>query len=178
MDFANSSHDYWTQTLPYGWQGDSTKNRFYNPIKQNQNHIKCIRQKLGRYRTVPMHNIVVFSDYCEFKKIENDSPAWIIKAEDLYKIIWQIDQETESRLTEDDIEWIYSKLTNDEVLGDSVVEEHVHNVNKIKQQKVREQYSTGTTCPRCGSPLVLRSGQYGRFYGCMRYPNCKYTRKQ
>lgn len=176
--FANCSHDYWTQTLPYGWQGDSTKNRFYNPIKQNQNHIKCIRQKLGKYSTVPMHNIIVFSDYCEFKKIENDSSAWIVKVEDLYRIIWQIEQETEPRLTEDDIEWISLKLTSDEVSGDSVVAEHVLNVNRIKQQKVREQYSTGNTCPRCGAPLVLRDGQYGRFYGCMRYPTCKYTRKQ
>lgn len=176
--FANSSHDYWTQTLRYGWQGDSTKNRFYNPIKQNQNHIKCIRQKLDRYRTVPMHNIIVFSDYCEFMRIENDSSAWIIKAEDLYRTIWQIEQETEPSLTDDDIEWIYSKLTDDEVSGDSVVAEHILNVNRIKQQKLREQYSTGTICPRCGAPLVLRNGQYGRFYGCMRYPECKYTRKQ
>ncbi len=28
------------------------------------------------------------------------------------------------------------------------------------------------TCPRCGSPMSLRSGPYGQFYGCTRYPTC------
>ena len=29
------------------------------------------------------------------------------------------------------------------------------------------------TCPKCGSPMALRSGPYGQFYGCTRYPSCK-----
>lgn len=31
---------------------------------------------------------------------------------------------------------------------------------------------TQLACPKCGSPMVLRSGPYGRFYGCSRYPSC------
>jgi len=31
-------------------------------------------------------------------------------------------------------------------------------------------------CPKCGSPMVLRNGIYGLFYGCSKYPNCKGTR--
>jgi restriction endonuclease Mrr len=31
-------------------------------------------------------------------------------------------------------------------------------------------------CPLCGSKLRLRSGKYGKFYGCSQYPNCRYTR--
>lgn len=27
-------------------------------------------------------------------------------------------------------------------------------------------------CPRCGGSLILRSGTYGRFYGCSNYPRC------
>ena len=30
-------------------------------------------------------------------------------------------------------------------------------------------------CPLCGSNLRLSSGKYGKFYGCSRYPNCRYT---
>lgn len=33
------------------------------------------------------------------------------------------------------------------------------------------------TCPRCGSPMRRRSGRYGQFWGCSRYPGCKGTRK-
>jgi very-short-patch-repair endonuclease len=28
-------------------------------------------------------------------------------------------------------------------------------------------------CPRCSSPMVLRSGRYGKFYGCSIYPRCR-----
>jgi len=28
------------------------------------------------------------------------------------------------------------------------------------------------TCPDCGSRLVLRTGKYGPFWGCIRYPDC------
>ena len=31
-------------------------------------------------------------------------------------------------------------------------------------------------CPRCQSPLVLRTGRFGRFLGCSNFPACRYTR--
>lgn len=34
----------------------------------------------------------------------------------------------------------------------------------------------GVACPKCGSPMVERTGKNGRFYGCSRYPACKGTR--
>lgn len=33
-------------------------------------------------------------------------------------------------------------------------------------------------CPICGSYMVLRNGKYGLFYGCSRYPMCKFTLDQ
>jgi DNA topoisomerase-1 len=32
----------------------------------------------------------------------------------------------------------------------------------------------GRTCPDCGSPLLLRTGRYGKFIGCSAYPQCKH----
>ncbi|MBU0973959.1 MAG: topoisomerase DNA-binding C4 zinc finger domain-containing protein [Proteobacteria bacterium] len=38
--------------------------------------------------------------------------------------------------------------------------------------------TSGTpACPRCGSLMRRRSGRYGLFWGCSRYPGCKGTRK-
>ncbi|BBF41577.1 hypothetical protein lbkm_0257 [Lachnospiraceae bacterium KM106-2] len=31
-------------------------------------------------------------------------------------------------------------------------------------------------CPICQSPLVVRNGKFGEFYGCTNYPNCSYTK--
>jgi len=32
-------------------------------------------------------------------------------------------------------------------------------------------------CPKCGSQLVLRTGQYGEFVSCSAYPKCKYIKQ-
>jgi ssDNA-binding Zn-finger/Zn-ribbon topoisomerase 1 len=37
--------------------------------------------------------------------------------------------------------------------------------------------SPNPQCPRCNSPMVLRHGKCGRFYGCSRYPECRGTRE-
>jgi DNA topoisomerase-1 len=39
---------------------------------------------------------------------------------------------------------------------------------KIKAQP------TGTACPKCGADLVIRSGRFGDFVGCSRYPECDF----
>lgn len=31
------------------------------------------------------------------------------------------------------------------------------------------------TCAECGAPMTLRDSQYGRFYGCTRFPDCRGT---
>ena len=30
-------------------------------------------------------------------------------------------------------------------------------------------------CPQCGGELRVKTGKYGKFYGCSNYPNCKHT---
>jgi DNA topoisomerase-1 len=35
---------------------------------------------------------------------------------------------------------------------------------------------TGEKCEKCGSPIVLKSGRFGKFLTCSRYPECKTTR--
>ncbi len=31
-------------------------------------------------------------------------------------------------------------------------------------------------CPDCNGPMAPRTGQYGKFWGCKKYPNCRGTR--
>ncbi len=35
---------------------------------------------------------------------------------------------------------------------------------------------TEEICPKCGKPLVIKSGRYGKFLACSGYPECKYTK--
>ena len=40
-----------------------------------------------------------------------------------------------------------------------------------------EAETSNEKCPQCGSPMVLRSGRFGKFLACSRYPKCRATKK-
>ena len=40
---------------------------------------------------------------------------------------------------------------------------------------VRDE-GTGESCPACGSPMVIKSGRFGKFLACSGYPACKTTK--
>lgn len=35
--------------------------------------------------------------------------------------------------------------------------------------------ATDKTCPKCGAPLLIRLGRFGKFYACSKFPECRYT---
>ena len=35
----------------------------------------------------------------------------------------------------------------------------------------------GRDCPDCGAPLIYRTGRYGKFISCSKYPECKHIEK-
>jgi DNA topoisomerase-1 len=37
--------------------------------------------------------------------------------------------------------------------------------------------TTDEKCPKCGKPMVVRSGRFGKFLACSAYPKCKTTKK-
>ncbi len=41
-----------------------------------------------------------------------------------------------------------------------------HNLETIKE-----------VCEKCGAPLAIRTGKYGKFLGCSKYPECDYIKK-
>lgn len=43
-------------------------------------------------------------------------------------------------------------------------------------EKIRSIKRVYPSCPACGSFLVKRRGQFGEFWGCAKYPKCKYTK--
>jgi very-short-patch-repair endonuclease len=49
-------------------------------------------------------------------------------------------------------------------------------LTKINRAKAKPVMSS-KSCPRCGAPMILRKGRYGRFYGCSKFPYCRGTRR-
>ena len=52
------------------------------------------------------------------------------------------------------------------------VEQAMAQLGRISVQ----QEPTDECCPRCGRPMVIRWGRYGRFLACSGYPECRQTR--
>jgi DNA topoisomerase I len=50
------------------------------------------------------------------------------------------------------------------------------NGDKNAQEAEQNVQQTDEKCDKCGSPMVLKSGRYGKFIACSRYPECKNTR--
>ncbi len=38
-----------------------------------------------------------------------------------------------------------------------------------------EDEKTGDACPKCGKPLIVKTGRFGKFVACSGYPECRYT---
>ncbi len=43
----------------------------------------------------------------------------------------------------------------------------------LKKEDYRDDFDWDQPCPKCGKPMVLRSGKFGPFLGCTDYPNCR-----
>ncbi len=54
----------------------------------------------------------------------------------------------------------------------------IKNIKKkekeLSKKKLTEE-KTDKKCPKCGKPVVIKLGRFGKFYACSNYPDCKHT---
>lgn len=194
--FGTDTNTNWTQSLPQGHT--SIKKKFYNPIMQNNTHIKYLKKQVGE--SVPCHNIVVFSERCTLKSIT-------IKPDAEYKVIQRnnlrltVDEMTSRQpvLSSEQIETIFNQLYPYTQVTEEVKQAHIQQIN----QRYNTQLNTATVtdqpvvssasaipavkpvaeskplafvdeatdffCPECGAAVVLRSYQSGQNAGKQLY---------
>jgi len=52
------------------------------------------------------------------------------------------------------------------------------NLKQKYQEVSKKEFTEKPTekiCPKCGAPLLIRLGKFGKFYACSKFPKCKYT---
>lgn len=193
--FGNETQKMWTQVLPAG-KGHSHKESFYNPILQNQSHIKHLKTFLGE--TIEMKSIIVFSERCTFKNVQvKNDDFYVIKRNNITHVVNTICNSIQADvLNDNDICKIYDRLYPFTQVDAAAKEQHINNIKK-------KQHATGTentskekapipttvspvtsepdilTCPRCDGKLLLRTAAKGanagrQFYGCSNFPKCRY----
>lgn len=179
--FGNEKSTYWAAML-----SNRQKNRFYNPVKQNRTHIKWLNQYLeGRF---PLFSVIVFSERCELKKVEIESPTiQVIKRDHLYATVRKIWDASPDCLEEEEVNRIYERLKVLTNVDQAVKEAHVQRIkdryqkseeapirneqpavsvvkNKIVADPSKGEVSkvqTDMICPRCGAELVVRTAKKG-----------------
>jgi len=90
--FGSGNNTNWTQVLSYG----KKKYKFYNPIKQNNNHISELRKTLTQFESIPFFSVIVFFGDCELKEI-NYVPkgTYLVKSHRVFEVLNLIKNDNE-----------------------------------------------------------------------------------
>ena len=188
--FGNEKDQYWTQSL-----SNHSRNRFYNPIRQNQTHIKWLRLFLKNQ--IPMFSFIVFSERCTLKSVTVHSENVTVLNRDMLRgALKNIYKTSPDVLTKDEISEIYDSLEPLTNVDEAVKQAHIEAIRKKTSQETAQSAHVITArteppsgcaimemppyCPQCGAPLVLRTAKKGvnagqQFYGCSTFPKCRYT---
>ena len=198
--FGTDTNTYWTQTLPQG--NRSIKEKFLNPVIQNNSHIKYLKRLIGE--GVPCNNIVVFSERCTFKNVTVNPNAEykVIKRNFLRQTIAEMTNKP-AVLAPNQIEDIFNTLYPYSQVTEETKQAHIQNINQrfnnqspvqapvpvpsatvIADEAVTDTFSEESTdsfCPDCGAAIVLRTFQSGQnagkqMYCCSNSPNCGYIK--
>lgn len=162
---GHENSEYWVQSIY------KHKYRFRNPVLQSKGHIRTLKNILREYSHAIYYPIVVFSGEATLKNVYTEAP--VIYTRQLLRVI-KNRRRTEV-LTVAEVHEIAEKLNRSHIQERGARRKHARSARKnVSKQKRKENSSL---CPRCGGSLVLRSGQYGEFYGCSNFPNCRYTKK-
>lgn len=189
--FGDEKAKNWTQVLPKG-RGRSHKEHFFNPIIQNNVHIKWLRNIVGE--EIPVYSIIAFSERCTLKKINvTNQDVQVINRHMIVNAVNKAENIQSSKLSMEEINELYNKLYPFTQVTEEQKLQHVQNIkmnfktpnlendNVSVNNATDEKISATQICPKCGAQLVLRTAKKGmnvgqQFYGCSNYPKCRYVR--
>ncbi len=179
---------------------------FYNPLLQNDSHIRSLRRHLRGVPAVLFVSVTTFTDAWRIDVAADDivehrsllpdrhirrtlDPSrrrkrhwWnrsgevvldesriVLRLEDLKKEIKRRDKV----IDRDNVRDLYEKILSLDIKGREARSKHKRFVKDTAKRGLSEIRSG--RCPRCGSPLVVREGDYGPFYACSDFPDCLFV---
>lgn len=162
--FGDPKRPQWTQSL-YG-----KKFQFQNPLHQNYRHTKALQEFL-QVDESNLISFVMFWGDCEFKtampeNVRSTGYTSFIKGH------------TQVRFTDDEVQAMVEAIQTGK-MPKGIVKSWQTRAAHLQSLEVR--HGSATTCPKCSSPLVLRTVKSGeragqQFHGCSNFPKCRYIR--
>jgi len=105
----------------------------YNPIKQNENHIKHLSSYLKNINADYFKSVIVFGDNSDITNFECSEKGYIITKTG--RLTQDIDFDSYSDvLSYNDINNIYNILLNNVFVSEKVKQKHIENVKQIQQK--------------------------------------------
>lgn len=155
--FGSADQASWTQTI-YGH-----KTRFQNPLRQNYKHVNAVEEAIGVEKWI-IHNLVVFAGSAEPKTPMPPDVSWSVR-----ELASSIRSRQKVLLDESEVAALSAKLS----------EGNFQTTKEDKRAHIQNVRKAASSCPKCGSDLVLRKNKKTNleFYGCSKYPKCRGTRR-
>lgn len=116
---------YWLQYI-----GRHTINEVYNPIWQNNKHIKTLRYTLSDFPNIKYHSIIVFTPRATLKHINAKTP--VIYSHELLKYIKTFNTPV---LSEEQVLNIYNTLMQAHITDKHARKEHIRYVREVKKRE-------------------------------------------
>lgn len=127
--YGNGNYSHWTKVLAYG----KRKYRFYNPIKQNINHIETLKKQLKQFENIPFFSIIVFYGDCELKEVDYvPKGTFLVKPYRIFEVLKFIKENNDKApyTNKNEIVRILKQAVNN---GENISnqEKHIENINDM-----------------------------------------------
>lgn len=163
--FGGEHQSQWTQTIY------KRSFKFQNPLLQNYKHVKALEAALD-LPAETIHSVVVFVGDSTFK---SPMPANVTKSGGY---ITHIKSFSEPVLSESQVQAALSQIQAGRL--EPTRKTHQQHVRQLKTRS--DPSAEQRRCPKCGSPMVVRTAKKGanagkQFWACSAYPKCKVMQK-
>ena len=131
--YGRSGDRWWLQSLYRGkgllGRTRLEKHSFYNPVLQNQGHMKALRQVVGE--KVPLYSVIVFSDRCRLKKVRvRRREAVVCQQRQLPRQIRRIWRWHRLHLTDREVDQVVQRIRDCRQQGRRVEHSHIRDVRR------------------------------------------------
>ncbi|MED1601722.1 nuclease-related domain-containing protein [Alkalihalophilus marmarensis] len=124
--YGHENQQYWTQTLE-----NKKKNRFYNPIWQNEIHINALKYAMQREDENLFNSLIVFSERCTLKDVTcNSLNVAVLKRNQLKRMLTDHIKIAPPILTHFEMNKIYYTLQKYAHADESVKVAHIESVQR------------------------------------------------
>lgn len=148
--FGTETQRNWVQSLPPDQHHQVKKVSFYNPIRQNEGHLKWLEEYLNtnfitaESLNTPLYSVVVFGNACELKNICLTSGRhFVVQQRELLFVLTQNAARSRRWLSKEQIDQLYSCLQPLTQVSEETRRQHIRDV----RQRIRNGQLPSKVCP-------------------------------